>query len=313
MTDFFEKVDREAVEKGHGTGNGGHHPHFVLVRSKDVKLGTSPNYLVHGLIPREGLILVWGPPKCGKSFWVFDLVMHVALDWSYRGRDVQQGTVVYIACEGERGLAARNAAFRQRHLQDDNDPPFYLLTTRLDLPGQVDQLALDIASQIPPGPVGAIVLDTLNRSLGGSESKDEDMSRYVAAADTLRERFRCAVTIVHHCGVDATRPRGHTSLTGAIDAQIAIKRDAADRIIATLEWMKDGPEGDEIVSRLQVIDVGLDNNGTPINSCVVVPTEGGKAKSVKKGSRHRRGAGFTPPLSTKDSDIAGGESFFVRF
>ena len=27
-------------------------------------------------IPRVGLVVVWGPPKCGKSFWAFDLAMH---------------------------------------------------------------------------------------------------------------------------------------------------------------------------------------------------------------------------------------------
>jgi len=260
------------------------HSKFHLVRSKNVKLGTSPNYLIHGWIPREGLILIWGPPKCGKSFWTFDLLMHPALGWEYRCCRVERGTVVYIACEGERGLAGRNAAFWQSRLSEDADPPFYLLTTRLDLPGQVEQLVLDIASQIPPAAMAAIVLDTLNRSIGGSESKDEDMSAYVAAADQLRERFKCAVVIVHHCGIDATRPRGHTSLTGAVDAQIAVKRDASDRIIATVEWMKDGPEGGMFASRLEVVDIGTDDNGMPMTSCIVVPAndEADKATARKR-------------------------------
>jgi hypothetical protein len=34
------------------------------------------------------------------------------------------------------------------------------------------------------------------------------------------------VVIVHHCGIEGTRPRGHSSLTGAADAQLAVKRDA---------------------------------------------------------------------------------------
>jgi RecA-family ATPase len=69
------------------------------------------------------------------------------------------------------------------------------------------------------------VLDTLNRSLGGSESSDEDMSAYVVrASDAIRDEFDCVVPIVHHCGIDGTRPRGHTSLTGAADAQVAVKR-----------------------------------------------------------------------------------------
>jgi hypothetical protein len=39
------------------------------------------------------------------------------------------------------------------------------------------------------------VLDTLNRSLAGSESDDEDMAAYVKAADAIREAFGCAVVI----------------------------------------------------------------------------------------------------------------------
>jgi len=96
----------------------------------------------------------------------------------------------------------------------------------------------------------AVVLDTLNRSLRGSESSDEDMSAYVNAADALREAFQCAVVIVHHCGIDGTRPRGHTSLTGAVEAQLAVKRDTANQVIVSVEHMKDGPEGDVIAFRL---------------------------------------------------------------
>jgi hypothetical protein len=41
-----------------------------------------------------------------------------------------------------------------------------------------------------------------------------------------------------HCGVDASRPRGHSSLTGAVDAQLAVKRDTAGNVIVEVEWMK---------------------------------------------------------------------------
>jgi hypothetical protein len=235
-------------------------------------LGTSALFLVRDLIPREGLVVIWGPPKCGKTFWCFDLMMHVALGWEYRGRCVVPGIVVYVACEGGRGLAARKEAFRQARLKEADDPPFYLLTTRLDLAAQADELISAIAAQMPVGqPCVAIVLDTLNRSIRGSESRDEDMTAYIAAADRLRERFKCAVIIIHHCGVDGNRPRGHTSLTGAADAQIAVKRNSAGQILATLEWMKDGPEGDEIASRLKVVELGKDENGETVTSCVIEP------------------------------------------
>ena len=127
------------------------------------------------------------------------------------------------------------------------------------------------------------MIDTLNRSLAGSESDDRDMAAYVHAADAIRDAFTCAVVIVHHCGHEGTRPRGHSSLIGAVDAQISVKRDAADNIVATVELMKDGPQGDEIVSRLEPVEVGTDTDGDPISSCVIVPLEGAAARQKPQG------------------------------
>jgi hypothetical protein len=273
--------------KSASEGNGSNKPHFVLVRSKNVKLDNSPCYLVDGLIPKDSLVLVWGPPKCGKTFWVFDLTMHIALGWEYRGRLVEAGTIVYVACEGERGLAARNAAFRQDKLSPDDDPPFYLVTTRLDLPDEVDTLILDIAAQIPKDAEGntycaAIVLDTLNRSLGGSESRDEDMAAYIAAADALREKFHCAVIIIHHCGLNENRPRGHTSLTGAADAQLAVSRNGDEKVITKVEYMKDGEDGEQIASTLRVVEVARDTNDQVITSLVVDPADAPLPKQRSK-------------------------------
>lgn len=97
-------------------------PRFNLIRFDQITVGTEPLYLVKGLIPRTGLIVAWRPPKCGKSFWTFDLVMHIALGWEYRGRRVQQGSVVYLALEGGKGFEARIEAFRQRHMAQDAIP-----------------------------------------------------------------------------------------------------------------------------------------------------------------------------------------------
>src|ERR1700722_14521957 len=66
-------------------------PRIRLVAFNDIQLGTGRHYLVKGLVPRVGLTIVWGPPKSGKSFWTFDVVMHVALNRTYRGRRVHHG------------------------------------------------------------------------------------------------------------------------------------------------------------------------------------------------------------------------------
>jgi hypothetical protein len=253
-------------------------PRFRLISFDEIRVGMDRVYLVKGIIPRAGLTVIWGPPKCGKSFWAFDLAMHVALGWEYRGRRVQQGPVVYLALEGGNGFASRVEAFRTKHLTEQADAvPFYLVVASIDLVKDHPDLIGCIRIQADCDTPAVVVIDTLNRSLAGSESDDKDMAAYVKAADAVRAAFKCAVIIVHHCGVDASRPRGHTSLTGAVDAQIAVKRDAADNIIVTVEWMKDGPEGQEIVSKLLPVEVGSDVDGDALTSCVVIPIENADA------------------------------------
>lgn len=273
-TAFDELEPPPGATPRHINGSSSEHARrFQPLRFNQIRLSTDPHYLVKGLLPREGLAVIWGPPKCGKSFWIYDLGMHVALGWKYRGRRVRAGSVVYIACEGERGLGARTEAFRQARLTEDADPPFWLLTTRLDLVRDVAELIEDVRAAIGTDGCALIIIDTLNRSIAGSESRDEDMSAYVKAADRLREAFGGLVALVHHCGVNGERPRGHTSLTGAADVQIAVKHDAASLTIATVEHMKDGAEGDVIASRLAVVDVGTDQDGEAITSCVVEPAD----------------------------------------
>ncbi len=252
-----------------------------------------------------------------QGFWVFDLALHIGLGWDYRGRKVTKGAVVYCALEGAVGFNARAEAFRCRfsHVFDDGDclednlAGFFVMPSPMTLVADHERLVKAI-SALEDGwfRPEMVVIDTLNRSLAGSESRDEDMAAYVRAADAIRDAFDCVVIIVHHSGIDASRPRGHTSLTGAADAQIAVKRDAADNVIVTVEYMKDGPEGDTFTSRLESVEVGTDEDGDPITSCVIVPAEGGEAGTTSRVTgaakvaldllwRGITDAGIVPPAS----------------
>jgi hypothetical protein len=110
--DSRERDDAEA-RKGNGQAK---QAEFPLVRFDDIALDTAQcAYSVKGLLPRRGLVVLWGPPKCGKSFKATDIGLHIALGWEYRGRRVQQATVIYIAPEGRYGFPARIEAFKQHH------------------------------------------------------------------------------------------------------------------------------------------------------------------------------------------------------
>jgi hypothetical protein len=249
-------------------------PRFKLKPFNEITLTTAPNYLVKGVIPRTGLVVVWGPPKCGKSFWVSDLVLHIALGWGYRGRRVHQGSVVYLALEGGHGFRNRIEAWRRRHLNGHHgDVPFFLLDVPVDLVADRHKLINAIRAQLGDLVPAAVVIDTLNRALIGDENKSDDMAKFIRAADMVRVAFGCVVIIVHHCGVAKNRPRGHTSLSGADDAQIAIMRNDDGIIAARVEHMKDGDASPPMASRLERVDLGDNDDGDPITSCIIEPAD----------------------------------------
>jgi RecA-family ATPase len=161
-----------------------------LIPFDEIKLDSASAYLVKGLLPRTGLTVIWGPPKCGKSFWTYDTAMHIVLGWKYHGRRVKQGAVVYCALEGAEGFRARIEAFRQAKMAEDaTKVPFYLIASPLSLVADCDALITSIRAALDQTVPAAVVIDTLNRSIAGSESDDRDMALYIQAADAIRVTF----------------------------------------------------------------------------------------------------------------------------
>jgi hypothetical protein len=131
--DVLRKLGTEQWFKPNGNGARAA-SRFALVPFDKIEIDKTGNYLVDGIIPRFGLVVLYGPPKSAKTFWALDLMLHVASGREYRGRRVCQGPVIYIACEGGSGYGKRIAAFRREKLDGIADGvPFYLLTQPANL------------------------------------------------------------------------------------------------------------------------------------------------------------------------------------
>lgn len=118
--------------------------------------------VVQGLFPRDGISVVWGAPKCSKSFWMLDVSLHVALGREYRGRKVQQGPVLLCAFEGQRGTQTRIEAWRQNFMAEDHaadEVGFYLMPLTLNLVAECTDLiaATKQATPKPPALIMAAV------------------------------------------------------------------------------------------------------------------------------------------------------------
>jgi len=157
----------------------------------------------------------------------------------------------------------RIEAIRRHYgINDDVDVPLYVMPGQVNLIADkkalVDEFRYQLGSVVP----AVVVLDTLNRSLSGSESNDKDMTLYVKAAEAIRKAFGCLCVIVHHCGYDDTHARGHTSLPAAVDAELSVMRDEGSPIVlVTVKAMRDGPEGMVVRSRALPVPLDPDQNG----------------------------------------------------
>jgi hypothetical protein len=259
---------------------------FPLVPFDEIKIDERAHYLVKGLLPETGLVVVWGKPKSGKSFWTTDLLMHVALGRKYRGLRVQQGIVVYCTLEGVQGFERRMEGVRQSVLLNDSGKPkFHMMAKGLALGSDCKVLIENLKEQLVQERPAIIAIDTLNRSLEGSESNDEDMGRYIKAADALRDAFDCLIVIVHHSGHEGQRPRGHSSLLGALDVLISVKRSEEDLVVAEVEMAKDNESGATFVSKLNQICIGDDQDGERLTTCVIAEVEGEEARKAEASSK----------------------------
>jgi RecA-family ATPase len=101
--DFAPDIAFDEYQRAHGIGSTTLRP-IRFTAFSDIRVSEAVRYIVKGIVPVSGFVVVWGEPKCGKSFFVFDMVAHVAAGWDYRGRRVKQCPVVYFALEGQQGF-----------------------------------------------------------------------------------------------------------------------------------------------------------------------------------------------------------------
>ena len=255
---------------------------FRLMTAGDLLRLPPVQWIVKGVLPLDGLAVLYGPSGSGKSFLVLDLLACVVDGREWFSRRVRPVPVTYCALEGEAGLAQRMQAYQMRHgtaagsLLRFMTCPFDLLTG-----DDVEGLAKAIGSAGVGG--GVVVLDTLNRAAPGTdENSSQDMGHIIAACKRLQGLVGGLVLLVHHTGKDATKGlRGHSSLYAALDAAVEVTR-SEDRREWKVAKSKDGRDGDAEPFLLEQVTLGEDADGEPVTSCVVVRGEPQQGERVPK-------------------------------
>ena len=242
----------------------------------DVSPVLTSTYLVKGLLDGGSMSVIYGPSNSGKTFFALDLAYHVAANPAWRDRRVENGAVPYLAAEGGNGITNRITALRQAH--DRRDIPLALRRAGVDLlhPEADVPRIIDLASEIgKKAKLVLIVIDTLSRVLaGGDENGPADMTAFVKNVDRIRHATGAHIMIVHHTGKDAARgARGHSSLRAATDTEIEISADEAGNRTAVVQKQRDYNGGETFHFRLSTIDIGVDQDGDTVRTCLVEDAE----------------------------------------
>lgn len=208
------------------------------------------DWLVPGILPARGLVLLYGPPGVGKTFIGLDLALTLAAGryWAAPNEAVANKTrdrvsVLYWIGEGELAARRRVQAWYHAHKTDfDLNPelPFRFLGDRYP-----DMLLKPVGSQDTHGPwrrplellkkelqrdgvpsKRLFVVDTLAATHPSlEENAARDTGELIEACRSIIKDTDTTVLLIHHSGKNrGGGPRGHSRLSGDPDVVLRVSR-----------------------------------------------------------------------------------------
>lgn len=181
------------------------------------------SYLIDGLIPTAGHILLYAPTGHLKSFTAIDIACSVGSGRLYHNRTTTQGEVVYVAAEAATEIGSRIAAWEAWHKAEAN---VQFIGSPLQLKSDTDMDRLRRFIESKGGQVKLVVIDTVSRcAISVDENKPTEINQYVnAPIEKLIRDTGVSVLLVHHQGGTAG-PRGCTAWSDPCD--VIIKAETA--------------------------------------------------------------------------------------
>ena len=152
-------------------------------------------FCMQTLLP-QGVTILGGAPKIGKSWLVLDLCLHVSTGEPFLGMPVTKGTAWYISLED-----TREHLHRRLGIITDEEPDNLFFTTEEDGIGTMaDTLEKHIHNFVKQHPdTKLIVIDTFQLARGNSKEPSyagdyADIQKFKHIAD----KHKVAILLVHH-------------------------------------------------------------------------------------------------------------------
>ncbi|MDD2898977.1 MAG: AAA family ATPase [Desulfuromonadaceae bacterium] len=276
----------------------------VFVDIKTVAL-IEPQFLIEDVIETPCTGMVFGPSGGGKSFFVLDMLFHIACGKKWLGKQVKQGPAFYVCGEGRHAIPRRLKAWETSHKTQLPYNSFLMSSARVDFsPESVRDMTMEIDQlHDQVGAPAVIVIDTMARALPGDadENSSKDVGSFIDECDRLQTKYNCVVLIVHHTGhADSAskRARGSSAIKGAMDVEILISKDR------TVEWTKTKDMEPHPTIKFDLVTVQY-GEGKREHSCVLKYDLEWNSSKAKAETAYRKAARQSLADAIAADDIGG--------
>lgn len=180
-----------------------------------------PNWIIPEIIP-EGLIVLAGRPKVGKSWLALQIACAVSTGGKIFNKDITQGSVLYLALEDY----PRRLKDRSLKMGIPKGPIQFETSWRPLHKGGLD----DLMTKITVGDYRLVVIDTLTRALPGVNHNDEQPIGVIMEQlhDMAMGKSMTILPVDHTRKNNGAYPdpiddvMGHTSKSKPLDAVLAL-------------------------------------------------------------------------------------------
>ena len=242
-------------------------------------------WAVRDIFPARGVSMIYAPSNTGKSFIALDVAQHIARGRSWCGKRVRQADVAYVYAEGGDGLSSRLKAWDDHNDTSGGDVAFFDDVPNLNKNPQRAVRSLVATAQgmkeHTGQKFGCIIFDTWSAVVAGADQNGgPNLSVIIEAVQWLAKQLDCLVLLIHHAGKDQSRgARGSTELPASVDTIHTLKVESGG-ITMHCEKSRDGSKGEPLRLRLKTVEVGVDEYGDVVTSCVVVPHNVGEGVNL---------------------------------
>lgn len=177
-------------------------PRYLFETIGDLRKMPTAKWLVENWFPEQGVGLIYGEYASGKSFGVFDLLLHLVYgfkEWHGVKIPGEPCEVLLIAREGAKGFEGRIDAFKSHHgITDDTDRIVFMRSpTNLGDAAQFEELKAAITNC--GRKFKMVVVDTVGRALPGEDLYDpKSITAFMERLQQIGEISNGVAIGVHH-------------------------------------------------------------------------------------------------------------------